>query len=151
MKAIPVYPTRRRLLGGLLPAGLLLGAGGVAAAADSQAGVVYHLSDSARATGAIRNLENHRAADDSIEIAVVALAGGVEFLRSGAKDDNGNDYSALVEALSFKDIRFLACGNTLEALDIDPAELHFGVEVVPSGVAEIARLQNERGFAYIHP
>jgi intracellular sulfur oxidation DsrE/DsrF family protein len=49
-------------------------------------------------------------------------------------------------------VRFLVCGHTLRERKIDRNTL-YGVtedEVVPSGVAELARLQG-MGFAYIHP
>jgi intracellular sulfur oxidation DsrE/DsrF family protein len=30
-------------------------------------------------------------------------------------------------------------------------DLNFGVEMVPSGMVEVTRLQLEEGFAYVHP
>jgi intracellular sulfur oxidation DsrE/DsrF family protein len=82
---------------------------------------------------------------------VIALADGVRFVLEGSKDARGNDYAAMVEPLALDGVTFKACGNTLTANDLDADDLSFGVEVVPSGVAEIGRLQLEEGYAYIKP
>lgn len=123
---------------------------GLPATADA-AGVVYHIDDSSRATQALRNVTNHRKAYPDLPITVVALARGVGFLVDGAKDQRGNSYSAMVETLVMAGVRFRACENTMNALGINADELSLGVETVPSGVAEIGRLQLEEGYAYIKP
>jgi len=114
-------------------------------------GVVYHIDSSDRAVAALRNIANHRKAYPDLPITVVALADGVRFLVDGSKDAHGNSYAAMVEPLALAGVKFEACANTLKALSIDPDELSFGVETVPSGVAEIGRLQLEEGYAYIKP
>jgi intracellular sulfur oxidation DsrE/DsrF family protein len=137
-------------LGHLSAAVLLFLTLGLPATADA-AGVVYHIDDSSRATGALRNVTNHRKAYPDLPITVVALAHGVEFLVDGAKDQRGNSYSAMVETLVMAGVGFIACENTMNALDISADELSLGVESVPSGVAEIGRLQLEEDYAYIKP
>jgi len=137
-------------LGQLAAAVLLFLTLGLPATADA-AGVVYHIDDSSRATGALRNVTNHRKAYQDLPITVVALAHGVEFLVDGAKDPRGNGYSAMVETLVMAGVGFIACGNTMNAMDISADELSLGVESVPSGVAEIGRLQLEEDYAYIKP
>lgn len=134
----------------LLAAMLLFLAFGQSATADP-AGVVYHIDDASRATQALRNVTNHHKAYPELPITVVALAHGVEFLMDSAKDQRGNSYSAMVETLVMAGVSFLACENTMNALSITAAELSLGVETVPSGVAEIGRLQLEEGYAYIKP
>jgi uncharacterized protein len=114
-------------------------------------GVVYHIDDSDRALRAIRNISNHRKVYPDLPITVVALAEGVKFMVDGSKDSRGNSYDAMIEPLSMQGVQFKACGNTLKALGVEPDDLAFGVEVVPSGVAEIGRLQLEEGYAYIKP
>ena len=126
------------------------------AAADTTAGtttrtVVYHIDDSDRAIPMIRSLGNHRRADGDIRIIVVALSAGVDFLVDGAADDRGNRYDALVDPLMLEGVEFRVCGNTLQGRGIDAATLLPDVQVVPSGVAEIARLQIEEHAAYIKP
>ena len=119
--------------------------------AAEPAGVVYHVDSSDRAVMAIRNITNHRKIYPDLPIVVVALAGGVRFLLEGTKDSRGNSYAAMVEPLALDGVSFKACGNTLNANDLDADDLSFGVEVVTSGVAEIGRLQLEEGYAYIKP
>lgn len=113
--------------------------------------VVYHIDDVQRAIPMIRNIGNHRAADSKIRIVVVALGAGVDFLVDGAADDRGNTFDALVDPLMMEGVEFRVCGNTLKGRNIDPASLLPDVAVVPSGVAEIARLQIEEDAAYIKP
>jgi hypothetical protein len=126
-----------------------------AAAADTATAarrtVVYHIDDSQRAIPMIRSVGNHRRADADIRIIVVALSAGVDFLVEGAADDRGNTYDALVDPLMLEGVEFRVCGNTLKGRQIDAARLLPDVTVVPSGVAEIARLQIEEGAAYIKP
>jgi intracellular sulfur oxidation DsrE/DsrF family protein len=126
-----------------------------AAAADTATAarrtVVYHIDDSQRAIPMIRSVGNHRRADADIRIIVVALSAGVDFLVEGAADDRGNTYDALVDPLMLESVEFRVCGNTLTGRQIDAASLLPDVTVVPSGVAEIARLQIEEGAAYIKP
>jgi intracellular sulfur oxidation DsrE/DsrF family protein len=113
--------------------------------------VVYHIDDSQRAIPMIRSVGNHRRADADIRIIVVALSAGVDFLVEGAADDRGNSYDALVDPLMLEGVEFRVCGNTLTGRQIEAASLLPDVTVVPSGVAEIARLQIEEGAAYIKP
>lgn len=113
--------------------------------------VVYHIDDSVRAIPMIRNLNNHHAADPTIHIVVVALGAGVDFLIDGHMDSRGNSFDALVDPLMLEGVEFRICGNTLKSRGIDEATLLPDVHVVPSGVAEIARLQIEEDAAYIKP
>jgi uncharacterized protein len=113
--------------------------------------VVYHIDNSERAIAMLRNISNHHAADPTIRIVVVALAAGVDFLIDGHADDRGNSFDALVDPLMLEGVEFRVCGNTLNGRDIDAATLLPEVQIVPSGVAEIARLQIAESAAYIKP
>ena len=116
-----------------------------------QAEVVYHIDDSQRAISMLRNIVNHHRAAPKVKIVVVALSRGVDFLVDGAKDDRGNSYDALIDPLITEGVEFRVCNDTLEARKIDPTTLLPDVKQVPSGVAEIARMQIEEGAAYIKP
>ncbi len=120
-------------------------------AAAEPPGVVYHVDSRDRAVMALRNITNHRKVYPDLPIVVVGLADGVRFLLDGTKDPRGNSYAAMVEPLAMDGVLFKACGNTLDANDLDADDLSFGVQVVQSGVAEIGRLQLEQGYAYIKP
>jgi intracellular sulfur oxidation DsrE/DsrF family protein len=115
-------------------------------------GVVYHVDDTAtQAIAAIRNIRNHREQAPGLPIRVVTLANGIDWLLEGAQDDRGNDYAALIDGLMFDGVSFAVCRNTLDTRELSEDDVHFGVELVTSGVHEITRLQLEQGYAYLKP
>jgi intracellular sulfur oxidation DsrE/DsrF family protein len=113
--------------------------------------VVYHINDSAEATAALRNIKNHLQADPTAKIVVVTHSKGVDFLLDGAADKNGNPYSIPVEELMAKGVDFRVCNNTLVSRKIDPKTVLPGAKIVPSGVAELGKLQSQEGYVYIKP
>lgn len=112
---------------------------------------VYHINDSAVASAALRNIQNHLNADPKAKITVVAHGKGIDFLLDGAADANGNPYDIKVEELMGRGVDFRVCNNTLTARKIDKSKVLPGAVIVPSGVAEIARLQAEEGYVYLKP
>jgi intracellular sulfur oxidation DsrE/DsrF family protein len=82
---------------------------------------------------------------------VVAHARGVDYLMKGAKDRNGNPYDAAVEQLVNEGVRFDVCEITLRNRDLKRDQFIPEALFVPSGVAEIARLQQREGYAYLRP
>lgn len=117
--------------------------------------VVYQNSggypdDKSYAQRLLRNIGAHvGATDGKVEIRVVSFAAGAKLFLL-AKEDA--DLAKGLDGLRAKGVKFLICRNTLNGLKLQPADL-YGVtdaDVVPSGVAEIARLQG-LGFVYIHP
>lgn len=139
-------------LGGVALAMALSGCATTANAPGAPVKVVYHISaDLEQATNGLRNANNHLTADPSAKIVFVAHANGLHFLLDGAKDKNGNSYDALVHDLMGKGVEFRACRFTLERQKIDPKRLIQGAIIVPSGVAEVSRLQSQERFAYVKP
>ncbi len=98
----------------------------------------------------LRHLAAHLAATDGkVEIRVVSFASGVKLFQMARQD---TELAGSIDDLRFKGVRFLICHNTLQGMGLTPADL-YGVhpdDVVPSGVAEVARLQG-LGFVYEHP
>lgn len=90
-----------------------------------------------------------KATSGEVEIRVVNFAGGVQMLLM-ARDDA--ELAAQIDDLRVRGVRFLICHNTIEGMKLTAADLYHvpDSDVVPSGVAEIARLQG-MGFVYIHP
>jgi len=82
---------------------------------------------------------------------VVTHANGVDFLMEGAKDRNGNPYNIRVEELKAQGIEFDVCEITLRNRSMTKKQFIPEAKFVPSGVAEIARLQAREGYAYIRP
>lgn len=130
---------------------LALFAASAFAAAPQQVKVVYHISNSDSATGALNNIRNHLAASPTAKIVVVTHGAGIDFLVDGAKNPTGNPYDIPVQELADRGVEFRVCKNTLDARKIDKAKMLPETRIVPSGVAEIARLQAEEGFVYIKP
>jgi intracellular sulfur oxidation DsrE/DsrF family protein len=113
--------------------------------------VVYHISNSDVATGALNNIRNHLNASPGAKIVVVTHGPGIDFLLDGAKNANGNPYDIPVQELADRGVEFRVCKNTLDARKLDKSKLLPEAKVVPSGVAEVARLQAEEGFVYLKP
>lgn len=112
--------------------------------------VLYHINDSAVARVALRNIDNHLAASPEVKIVVVTHGKGIDFLLNDAKDDKGA-YAPQVAGLKEKSVEFRVCRNTLKGRNLDDNAVIMEAQVVPSGVAEIGRLQSKEGFVYLKP
>jgi uncharacterized protein len=139
-----------------------LGAGFVRAGSEAPAGyyadqkVVYHnggggADGTAYFKHLLSNLRNHVEAvgKEHVDIRVVSLGDGLALLQTAGND---KDLAGHIETLRAAGVRFLVCANTLRARKIDRGALYdvSAADIVPSGVAELARLQG-MGFAYIRP
>lgn len=113
--------------------------------------VVYHVNDSVNATAALRNIGNHLDVNPQAKIVVVTHALGVDFLMEGARDKNGNPYNVGVETLAERGVTFSVCDITLTSRKLERKQFIPESKFVPSGVAEIAKLQARGGYAYIKP
>ena len=114
--------------------------------------VVYHVNDSGvQATNALRNIGNHLEVNPQAKIVVVTHAQGVDFLFDGAKDRNGNPYNIAVEDLKSRGVKFEVCEITLRNRKLGKNGFIPEVTYVPSGVADITRLQQREGYAYLRP
>ena len=98
----------------------------------------------------LNSIKNHIEAvgKDHIEIRVVDHSAGVDLFQIAQTDKL---LAGQIDSLRAQGVRFLICANTLKERQIDWHTL-YGVkedDIVPSGVAELARLQG-MGFVYIH-
>jgi len=112
--------------------------------------VVYHVNDSASARVAMNNVNNHLNAAPDAKIVVVTHGKGIDFLLNDAKDDKG-DYAAAIAGLTAKGVKFNVCNNTLMARKLDASAVNPEATIVPSGVAEIGKLQAQEGYVYLKP
>jgi intracellular sulfur oxidation DsrE/DsrF family protein len=140
----------------LLAGGTLSGCAGTSTSTASQAPVqvkaVYHINTDVNTVPAVlNNIRNHMNADPKAKIVVVTHGPGINFLLQDAKDAKGNEFSGTVSDLASKGIEFRVCNNTLTARNINPDRLLMETKIVPSGVAEVARLQAEEGYVYLKP
>lgn len=114
--------------------------------------VVYHLSAGLeQASDGLRNIRNHLEVNPKAQIVVVAHNVGVDYLMKGTKDKNGNRYQDIVENLANQGVRFSVCEITLRQRALKREQFIEEAAFVPSGVAEIARLQSREGYAYLRP
>ena len=125
---------------------------GAFAAPGDPVKVVYHMNEGIeRAPQALGNIRNHLVADPRAKIVVVSHASGVNFMLRDAKDANGNPFEVAVQDLVGKGVEFRVCAQTLKSRNIDPKLVLEEAKLVPSGVAEVTRLQFQEGYAYLKP
>lgn len=111
--------------------------------------VVYHISQTDTASGALRNLANHLEASPGVQVVVVAHNNGIDFLLRGARDETGELYEATVRKFAALGVQFRVCNNTLVRQGIGAGRVVPEATLVPSGIAEIGRLQTQEGYAYM--
>lgn len=116
--------------------------------------VVYHINsgDPKKQAGAMRNIQNHINAvgAENLDLRVVLHGNGVSLLQTA---NTNPDFESKVVSLKSQNVRFEVCNNTLTGRKIDYEDDLFDVEkadIVPSGVAELSRLQ-AMGYTYIKP
>ena len=143
---------RRTFLTAIAAAALLVAGCATTRDGGEQDKVVYHLSEGlGQASNGLRNIGNHLEVNPNAKIVVVSHALGVDFLMKGAKDKNGNKYEDIVERLKMRGVQFDVCQITLRNRKLDKSQFIEYVTYVPSGVAEITRLQQREGYAYLRP
>jgi uncharacterized protein len=133
----------------------LAGCAGTGSSVTSPVGpdkVVYHLNEGLpQATNGLRNIRNHLEVNPKAQIVVVAHAQGVDYLMKGKKDAAGNPYEVIVQDLKSQGVTFDVCEITLRNRKLTRGQFIEEVVYVPSGVAEITRLQQREGFSYLRP
>lgn len=144
--------TRRFHLRGLLAATLGIMAASAASADESGIKVVYHLSEGVQqASRAIGNIRNHLNAEPKTKIIVVTHGPGIDFLLDGAENAAGQPFAGAIGELSGRGVEFRVCNNTLVSRKIPADRVVMEAKVVPSGVAEVSKLQARESFVYLKP
>lgn len=141
----------------ILAAAAMLSAIAVSALAEGKTHhVAIHVDDSDKRVMnmALNNAQNvesyYKSQGDSVVIEVVAYGPGLQMYVDG-----GSPVADRIAAMSLEmdDIRFSACGNTLQKMSEkagSEVKLISEAEVVPSGVVRLIELQ-EQGYAYVRP
>ena len=128
--------------------------------------VVYHINydNPKRQKGALINIQNHINAvgKENLDLKVVLHGNGLALLLEPDslpqlerfKHANADlSMTARVDELKLQGVEFNVCQNTIKGRKVDLANDMYDVDdedVVPSGVAEVARLQ-QMGYSYIKP
>jgi len=145
---------KKFLLTSIAALSLILSGCVFASASYAKQKVVYHVNyfDVKRSIGAMRNAQNHINAlgQGNHEIRFVLHGNGIELLRKVAQESP--DAANRIDSLRSQGVNFNICANTLKGRKIALEDLHFAeqADIVPSGVAEIGKLQQE-GFVYLRP
>jgi intracellular sulfur oxidation DsrE/DsrF family protein len=138
-----------------------------AAQADDRYGkqkVAYHMNvdDAQTQTATLGNIQNHINAvgSENIEVKVVMHGDGVSLVMEpdalkGTKMKAANatpEMQAKLSGLKQQGVKFQICANTLKGRNVPMDALYDADEadIVPSGVAELSRLQ-QMGYTYIKP
>jgi uncharacterized protein len=122
------------------------------AAAEEPVKVVYHLNEGVeQASRAMTNIRNHLSTDPTARIVVVAHGRGIDFLLKDAQTPNGSAFVTDVDELALRGVEFRVCRFTLERRGIESSKVVPDAKLVPSGVAEVARLQSVEHYAYLRP
>ncbi len=131
---------------------LFMAAAAPSHAADDVIKTVYHLSEGIpQASRAVNNIRNHLAADPKVKIVVVAHGLGIDFLLQGATNQMEQPFAGAIADLAAKGVEFRVCNNTLASRKIEADKVVPEAKIVPSGVAEVAKLQAREGFVYLRP
>jgi intracellular sulfur oxidation DsrE/DsrF family protein len=128
--------------------------------------VVYHINYDApkQQAGALRNIQNHINAvgAENMDIKVVLHGNGLALLVNPEslvklpkfKHANATEQMAsTIDGLKNQGVTFNVCANTVKGRNVDVENDLYGVsqvDIVPSGVAELAHLQMQ-GYTYIKP
>lgn len=116
--------------------------------------VVYHVNfdggqDMKQYKSTLGNIQNHINAvgKDKLDLRVVMNGDGLGLLMEAEKNA---DIGQRVSNLKAQGVKFQICKNTLSGRNIELDDLYdaWDQDVVPSGVAEVAKLEQE-GFALI--
>lgn len=119
---------------------------GASLAAGGPVKVVYHLAEGLpQATRAMGNIRNQLDADPTTQIIVFTHGSDIEFLLEGAKDARGQSFAGPIGKLANRGVQFRVCNNTLVTRGIAKDKIVLEATVVPSGVAEVSRLQAKEG------
>jgi len=141
-------------------------AGQVSAGDYGKQKVVYHINydNPKQQAGALRNIQNHINAvgAENLDLKVVLHGNGLALLlepeslpklkkfKHANADDN---MTAKVTDLKGQGVDFHVCANTVRGRKVDVETDLYDVskeDIVPSGVAEVAKLQ-AMGYSYIKP
>lgn len=124
----------------------------VHAADDDVIKTVYHMSEGIpQASRGLNNIRNHLSADPKAKIVVVAHGLGIDFLLQGATNQMEQPFAGAIADLANKGVEFRVCNNTLVSRKLDASNVVLEAKIVPSGVAEVARLQAKEGYVYLKP
>ena len=105
---------------------------------------VFHVDESVKWELVLKNVVNTLAAEETVEMAVVANAEAVkEYAKVGQLVEKMTE-------LNTQGVVFFACNNALKAFEVDLNKIPEFIKIIPAGIVELVKKQNEK-YAYIKP
>ena len=108
--------------------------------------VVFQVNDedSRKWNTVLANIDNVQEELGKVEVAVVVIGPALGMLKADALTAN-----KVQDAMS-AGVRFVACGNSMQAQKLEKDDMIDHIEYTRAGYAELMRLQ-QRGWAYLRP
>jgi intracellular sulfur oxidation DsrE/DsrF family protein len=119
---------------------------GKAAATQNRIVIQINEDDAKKWNAVLANIRNIQAelGQRNAAIAVVLIGYGLGMVSAESLAANG------VQDAIAAGVEFLACGNSMKAQQVEPADLVGGVKVVKAGYVELMRRQ-QQGWSYLRP
>ncbi|MCF8199917.1 MAG: DsrE family protein [Sulfuritalea sp.] len=117
-----------------------------ASASNVRHRVVIQLNenDSHKWNTVFANINNVQEELGKVDVAVVVIGGALDMLKADALTAN-----RVLDAMA-AGVRFVACQNTMKALQLSKDDMIDGISYARAGYVEIMRLQEE-GWSYLRP
>ena len=109
--------------------------------------VIFHIDEMNKWGMVLKNVENLLNAVNEKDINIEVLANGEAVKYYKKRFEIGYED---IKNLHCKDVKFMACNNSLIGNGLEKNQLIDFIEVVPVGVLELIDKQHE-GYAYIKP
>ncbi|ANZ59918.1 hypothetical protein AYR62_02770 [Secundilactobacillus paracollinoides] len=108
--------------------------------------VIFHINEPEKWSAVLSNVANYLQ-----EMDKQGKTGAVEILVNGkaiisVETASGVDLAPMINA----GVKVVACAKAMAGHQVDPSTIQHGIVVVPVGVYELVKRQDE-GFAYVKP
>ena len=111
--------------------------------------VVFHIDEMPKWKLLLNNVANLMKSFDETDVKTIEVLANSEAVKAYAEDRFGDTLLAM-DHLAKQGVRFVACNNALNRLQIAKEKLYPFVDIVPAGVRELVDRQMD-GYAYIKP
>ena len=111
--------------------------------------VIFHIDEMQKWELLLNNVANLLKSFDETAVKTIEVLANSEAVKAYAQDRAGVTFSKM-DDLAQKGVRFVACRNALNGLNIAKEQLYPFVDSVPAGVRELVDRQLD-GYAYIKP
>lgn len=110
--------------------------------------VIFHIDEIIKWKLLLKNVSNLLNAIENEKFFIEVLANSEAVKYYDINQDSDADLT--MASLNEKGVQFVACNNALQAYDIEKSNIIHFVDIVPVGIYELVKKQNE-GYVYIKP